>query len=266
MAGLPTSATSGHNRNQLFRNKGIEKRFQPGRGKARSSVFEAHNLPKLDPVTLALFAEIGRVREEERQKIAAELHDQIGQNLVLAKMRLEGLKSTLGMEYAALIGGISDLISHTIHDTRSLIHELHSEWLSQVSLKEAVNWLAEQTQKKYGLRCVTEFAGSPKSLRKDVGAVLFQAVRELLVNAAKHAAASKVNVSCECGKGWLRLHIVDDGRGFDPALRSCPNSRTGGFGLMIVRVSLDLIGGLLEMDSHPGAGTRATITVPLEAS
>lgn len=158
------------------------------------------------------------------------------------------------------------ILSATIGDTRSLIHELHPEWLSQLSLKEAVNWLAEQTQKKYGLRSVAGFSSLPKALKKDVQEVVFQAVRELLVNAAKHAAASEVRILCECEKGWLRIAIIDNGVGFDPEVRLTPSAKTGGFGLMIIRARLGLIGGSLHVDSQAGAGTQATITVPVNAN
>ena len=244
----------------------LERKWVHPREKARTWASKESGGEKLDRVATFLFAEIGRVREEERQKIAGDLHDQIGQNLILAKMKLDALRSSLGSEYASLIGGISDLISCTIGDTRSLIHELHPEWLSQLGLREAVKWLVEQTQKKYGLRGVAEFTSLPKALKKDVQEVLFQAVRELLVNAAKHAAASEVRVLCACEKGWLRIHVIDNGVGFDPALRSSPNPKTGGFGLMIVRARLGLMGGSLHIDSCSGAGTRATIALPVNVN
>jgi signal transduction histidine kinase len=266
MAGLTGSPVPGRHGTTAIRANGLEKKWMHPDGKARNWASQESDEKKLDRVATLLFAEIGRVREEERQKIAGDLHDQIGQNLILAKMKLDALKSSLGSEHASLIGGISDLISCTIGDTRSLIHELHLEWLSQLSFREAVNWLAEQTQKKYGLRSVTEFTSLPKALKKDVQEVVFQAVRELLVNAAKHAAASEVRVFCDCQKGWLRVHIVDNGVGFNPELHLSPNPKAGGFGLMIVRARLRLIGGSLHVNSCSGAGTRATIALPVNVN
>ncbi|HXV78469.1 MAG TPA: sensor histidine kinase, partial [Candidatus Binatia bacterium] len=244
------------------RSKGLAKGLPSAHEKASGLVFEQRSEPNPSRIATFLFAEIGRVREEERQRIAGDLHDQIGQNLVLAKMKLDSLKSSLGTEYAAAIGAIADLIKNTIGETRSLIHELHPEWLSQLSLKETINWLAEQTQRKYGLRCITEFTALPKAIQKDVQEALFQAVRELLVNAAKHAAASEVKILCECEKGWIRIHIVDNGRGFDPSIRLSPDPKTGGFGLRITHARLALSGGNLHIDSRAGAGTRALITLP----
>jgi len=266
MASVTASTIPGRHRTNILRSKALEKKLPHQHGKTRNSTFEERSLPKLDHIAKSLAAELGRVREKERQKIAGDLHDQIGQNLVLAKMKLDALRSSLGNEHAALIAGISDLIKHTINDTRSLIHELHPEWLSQLSLKEAVHWLTQQTEAKYGLRCIVEFASLPKPLKKDVQEVLFQAVRELLVNVAKHAGASEVRILCECEKGWIRLRIVDDGEGFDPTISLSPNPTTGGFGLMIVRARLGLVGGNLYIDSHAGAGTSVTITLPVNVN
>jgi signal transduction histidine kinase len=86
------------------------------------------------------------------------------------------------------------------------------------------------------------------------------------VNVAKHAAASKVRIFCECENGWIRLRIVDDGEGFDPTTSLSPNPTTGGFGLMIIRARLGLRGGNLYIDSHAGAGTSVIITLPVNVN
>lgn len=228
-------------------------------GKMRRSAFEEH---RLDQVAKALAAELGSVREKERQKIAADLHDQIGQSLVLAKIKLDSLKSSLGNEHAALVAGISDLIQGAIKDTRSLIHELHPEWISQLTLKEALDWLAEETTAKYGLRCDVKFGTAPEPLKKDILEFLFQAVRELLVNVVKHARARQVSIACDCERGGMRLCIADDGEGFDPLASFAPSPTSGGFGLLIIRARLGLIGGNLYIDSHVGGGTSVTISLP----
>src|SRR5262245_64982154 len=131
------------------------------------SAFEEHGLPKLNQITKSLAAELGQVRDRERQKIAEDLHDHIGQNLALAKMKLGALNSSLGGEHSALVAGISDLISHTIEDTRSLIHELHPEWRSEISLDQEIDWLAKQTRAKFGLVWVSKLVRLPRPMRQD---------------------------------------------------------------------------------------------------
>lgn len=228
----------------------------------RDSASQADGLPRLDPLSKSLAVELGRVREKERQKIAEDLHDHIGQNLALAKIKLGALNSSVGNKHAALIAGISDLISDTIQDTRSLIHELHPEWVSKANLKEAMDWVAAQTQARYGLPCDIEFAGVPKAIKEEVQEVLLQAVRELLVNTAKHARATKAKIICGSEKGWIQIAVVDDGRGFDPAKIFSSRPKVGSFGLMIIRARLGFLGGNLSIHSRAGAGTSATIALP----
>ena len=129
--------------------------------------------------------------ERRKDKNRGDLHDQIGQNLVLAKMKLDALKSSLGNKHMALVAGISDLINHTIQDTRSLIHELHPEWLSQLSFKEAVDWLAEQTEAKYGLPCTVGFAPLSKPLKR-----MFKKS-----SSSRPGAASERGQACGCKRG-----------------------------------------------------------------
>src|SRR5262245_41401618 len=264
MSSLTLSTIPGHHRTEVARAKGLEKKLARPNGRMRVTTFEGQRLPKLDQVTESLAAELGRVRDNERKKIAEDLHDHIGQNLALAKMKLGALNNSLGGKHSALVAGISDLISHTIEDTRSLIHELHPEWRSEVGLDQAVDWLAKQTQARFGLPCVSRFSGLPRRLKKEAQEVLFQAVRELLMNAVKHAQASKVSIVGGCEKGWIRIRVTDDGRGFDASkiFSPNPNPKTGGFGLMIVRARLGFLGGNLYIHSRTGTGTTAMIVLP----
>jgi two-component system, NarL family, sensor histidine kinase UhpB len=263
MASFPAPTISGH-QTRVSGTKILDKKTSRLHGKMGSLSLAEHRLPRLEPIVRSLAAELGRVRNQERQKIADDLHDHVGQNLVLAKMKLDLLKSLVGGEQVGLVEAISSLIEDTIKDTRSLIHELHPEWLSEVSLEDALTWFAEQTETRYGLRCITEVASVPEPLRKDVQEVLFHAVRELLVNVAKHAGASTATIICGCDKDRIFIRVVDNGKGFDPTILS-PSPKTGGFGLMIIRARLGLIGGNLYIDSHAGAGTSVMIALPLES-
>jgi len=262
MPSLTLPTIPGRHRHEVSRAKGPEKKVTRQSEKIRAATFEGERLPKLDQITKSLAAELGRVRDNERKKIAEDLHDHIGQNLALAKMKLGALSSSLGGEHSALVAGISDLISHTIEDTRSLIHELHPEWRSEISLNQALEWLANQARAKFGLPCVSQFIGLPRRLKKDAQEVLFQAVRELLMNAMKHARANKVSILGGCEKGWIRIRVTDDGRGFDPSKIFSPSPKAGGFGLMIVRARLGFLGGNLYIHSRTGTGTTAMIVLP----
>jgi signal transduction histidine kinase len=264
MASFPAPAISGQHQNRVSGTRVLQKKLPAPHGKMESLSLAEHCLPRLEPMVRSLAAELGRVRDKERQRIADDLHDHVGQNLVLAKMKLDSLKGALAPDQRALVSGISDLIAATIKDTRSLIQELHPEWLCNTSLEQALNWFAEQTEARYGLNCTTDVAPVPKRLSKDVREVLFHAVRELLVNVAKHAGASAATIICGCEKNWIFVRVVDNGKGFEPSALLSPNPKTGGFGLTIIRARLGLIGGNLYIDSRAGGGTSVMITLPLE--
>ena len=270
MATFSDAPIRGRDHIKLFRTKVIGKKLSRLDRETRSfeakhggfSSFGLGGVTELEPVVRSLALELGRVKDQERKKIADQLHDQIGQNLVLAKMKLQALKSLATGEPADLIETILDLIDRSIKDTRLLIHELDVEWLAELNPKEALDWLVEQLQAKYNLRCVTDILSLPKSLEKGVQAVLLQAVRELLVNVAKHAGVNQASMACESEKDWIRIHVVDKGRGFDLLPSRSRKVERGGFGLTIVRARLGHLGGNLHIDSHIGMGTRATIVLP----
>jgi PAS domain S-box-containing protein len=211
----------------------------------------------------SLAAELSLTQEKERRQIADDLHDHIGQNLVLAKMKLGELKSLLPAEHAASIEQIRIVLDQSLKDTRSLIQDLCPQVLYELGLEAAIDWLAEQTQEKYGLCCVTEISRMRRPIREDRRVILFQAVRELLVNVAKHARATEAKVILQGDRARVRIQVADDGCGFDPSLLTLPNSTGRGFGLFSIRERIALLGGELEIDSAPGQGTRATVTMPI---
>lgn len=209
-----------------------------------------------------LAAEVSLTQEKERRQIADELHDQIGQNLMLAKMKLGELNTVLPVQYSAYVEKVRTLLDQTIKDTRSLIRELCPQVLYELGLEAAIDWLVEQTQAKYGLRCFAEITPLRRPIREDRRVVLFQAARELLVNVAKHGRAKQATVILKRDKTRVTIQVVDDGCGFDPTFVTLANSTTRGFGLFSIRERVALLGGALQIHSAPGKGTRATVTVP----
>ena len=209
-----------------------------------------------------LAAELSLTQEKERRQIADNLHDHIGQNLVLAKMKLGELKSLLPAQHSALIEQIRAVIDESLTYARSFIRDLCAQVLYQLGFEAAIDWLAEQTQAKYGLRCVTEIRRLRKQIREDRRMVLFQAVRELLINVAKHARATESKVTFQRDGARIRVEVEDDGCGFDPSSLTLPKSAGRGFGLFSIRERLALLGGELKIESVPGQGTRAIVTIP----
>jgi PAS domain S-box-containing protein len=209
-----------------------------------------------------LAAEVSLTQEKERRQIADELHDDVGQNLMLAKMKLGELNTVLPVPYSASIEQVRTLLDQSIKDMRSLIRDLCPQVLYELGLEAAIDWLAEQSQAKYGLRCAAEITPLRRAIREDRRVILFQAARELLVNVAKHARAKQATVILKGSEAAVTIQVVDDGCGFDSSFVTLANSTTRGFGLFSIRERLALLGGELQIHSAPGKGTRATVTVP----
>ncbi len=211
----------------------------------------------------SLASQLSLAEERLRRRIATELHDHVSQNLAISKMKLESLAGSAAPDQANSISEITELLGQTIETTRSLTFEVSPPVLYELGFVAAVRWLAKQTRQRFDLN--VEFAddGKPKPLDSDVRILLFQAVRELLVNVAKHAKAGKAGISTRKVRNHIKITVEDDGVGFDvPAVRSRDYTK-GGFGLFNIRERLDQIGGSVEIHSSSGHGTRITLIAPL---
>jgi signal transduction histidine kinase len=209
-----------------------------------------------------LVVELGHARENERRKIANELHDEVGQNLVLAIMKLNLLKTSVSEEQKPLLEEIHRLITGVIDETRSLVCDLYPHGLRDLGLQSALEWLIQRTRVSYGLCCAADLVSVPRAMPHEIAETAFQTVRELLINVAKHAQASTARVILRGEKHRLLIKVVDDGKGFDPARRSPMHPRGGGFGLLSVRERVSRLDGTMHIDSTPGLGTTITLSLP----
>jgi PAS domain S-box-containing protein len=210
--------------------------------------------------------EMAMAEDQERDRIAAELHDQVNQRLVLAKMRVEALGRKLAspaLERTA--EAICDLLAQTIEDTRSLTAQIRPPLLAGAGLEAALEWLGEELQEQYGMKVEVCDDHEPKVLEYGLRSFIFQAVRELLVNVVKHAGVSCARVGLKRDGEHLVITVTDEGRGFDPVAEQSRKARSGGFGLFSVRQKIEYLGGLFLIDSKPGTGTSVTIRILLTA-
>ena len=213
----------------------------------------------------SLASKLSLAEERQRRRVAIDVHDHIAQNLALAKMKLGVLRASIASGGALeTMDDILKLVDETIQDTRTLISELGSPILYELGFVPAVEWLTQQAQRQHGIVVDFEDDGQPKSLSEDVRVLLFQAVRELLVNIAKHAKARTAKVSITRNADQIRVDVEDDGVGFDSAEIGSSVDTTGRFGLFSIRVRLEPLGGHMEVDSKPSHGTRVTLVAPLK--
>jgi signal transduction histidine kinase len=213
-----------------------------------------------------LAAKIGSVRENERQIIAEELHDRIGQGLALALLKLEILENSVSGAQSTSAREVRKLIIGVVEETRSLICNLDSSALLELPFETALELLIEQTRSRYKFTCISEIAGWPLRLKPPVQQTLIQAVRELLVNTAKHARATEARVVLQREHDVLFTRVVDDGIGYDARKLTLPDPKRGGFGLWSLRQRLAAVGGCLIIDSALGKGTTTTIAIPVKTA
>jgi len=203
---------------------------------------------------------VWRVQEDERRRLARELHDGVGQNLTALKHRLVQLDEALppGGEAREHLQAALSLCSETLEDTRSLSRLLRPPILDDLGLESALRWLVRSQAEASGLDITLDLPALPP-LDGEIQTLLFRVAQEALQNIAKHAQAHSVVVRLAARDAQMQLQIMDDGRGFDVANAV----HGGGSGLGGMRERLRLYDGRLELHSAPGEGTRLRATVPL---
>jgi len=216
----------------------------------------------------ALAWELLQTEERQKQRLAAVLHDHINQNLVMAKLTLQLLKeSTSDSDMSASLGKLCATIDQTIQGSRILTFELHNPVLHELGFEAAVEqWLTEQIQRRYGIKCKFTTETQPLDPDHQIGIILFQAVRELLVNVVRHARARAVRVSIQKAGDEIQVTVEDDGVGFLSSRLdlSLSQGERGGFGLFNIQERLEYLGGNLKVKSAPGHGTCVALTAPLK--
>jgi PAS domain S-box-containing protein len=204
----------------------------------------------------SLAAELSLGEERERRRIATHLHDHIGQSLAFTRLKLAELSQTQpGLK------PVQDLIEQAIIDTRSLTFELSPPVLYELGLVPALEWLTRKIQQEHGIQTRFHDDGEPKPLHENFRVVLFQAVRELLVNVVKHARATHAQVLLRRDGDAVRIIIEDDGVGFEVSNSKIEASRS--FGLFNVRERVEYLGGKVKIRSESQRGTRVTLIAPL---
>lgn len=218
----------------------------------------------------ALASQLTVTEEKERRRIAADLHDHIGQSLALARIQMAAAKKSAANDgLAAKLDDISEILREAVQDTRHLIFDLSPPAMHEIGLGAAISeWLDDQIGNRYGLK--TEFFDNidqsyRKTLDESVRAILFRNVRELLINVVKHSQANQVNVSMEVTDDVMKIVVQDDGVGFDYSPEFQTVIPKGGFGLFSVKERMSDLGGALEIESEPGKGCTAIISVPLDS-
>lgn len=222
-----------------------------------------HNLRKSHKRLQSLASELSLAEERQRRIIANELNERLGQVLAICKMKAADItEKARSTEFREPLEEILNLISGVIQDTRFLTRELTPPVLYEFGVVAAIEWLAEQVEQRYHVEFELDVSGKIGCEDLNFQILLYQSVRELIMNCVKHARAKKISVALRNEGQRARVQVRDDGVGFDPMFMEWSD----GFGLFAIRERLQFIGGELLIDSEPGRGTRVTILVPVRAS
>jgi signal transduction histidine kinase len=211
----------------------------------------------------ALLAHIEGVREDERTRIARELHDELGQELTGLAFVARHTSERFERDPSAIRGNLGEIesgLQRTTSLVRELVSELRPRMLDDLGLVAAVEWLARRTEERSGVRCMArseELDGLPVAVRT----VAFRVVQEALTNVLKHANASTVDVELRREEDTLVVSVRDDGVGLDPQRVSM--TRRGGAGLLGMRERVQSIGGTFSALRAQPKGTLIRCTLPL---
>lgn len=230
------------------------------RKKVEAEIWEYQNMLKRVASDLIL------AEESERRKLAIVLHDQLGQSLAMAKIKISGLMSTLdGVEQQDKLKAIEADISAAVKQTRSLTNDLSPPVLHELGLIVAIRWRLDKFMNETGISTKYDHNVDTVTLRDEQSIILFGSADEILNNIVKHANAGQVNVMVDVQSSSLILMISDDGQGFDLSILNPENRRNDSFGLFSIKERLEYLGGVLDVQSQPKQGTRVILSIPISS-
>ncbi|HEU4760391.1 MAG TPA: sensor histidine kinase [Dehalococcoidia bacterium] len=216
-----------------------------------------------------LVRQILGAQEEERRRIALELHDETAQALLLTCQRLDGLTSADGPqlphEVKAELQDLRESTVHTLADLRRLTQNLRPRILDDHGLAAALAWLADHLLEQYGIEAQVQVDEAAPDYAPDVQLLLFRVAQEALHNVARHSGATRAAISLEGDDGRVRMSITDNGAGFRLTDMS-ELARKGKLGLLGMQERIQMLGGSLQIRSTPGRGTTIKVEVPARAT
>lgn len=215
----------------------------------------------------ALTSELNLAEQRERKRLATELHDYLQQLLVFGKLTIgQGKQAACGVPaFEAVLKKVDDVLSNALTYSRTLVAELSPTVLRDHGLGASLKWLAEYMKNKYE-HTVTVAMLEDEGLRmpEDQCVLVFQSVRELLINSAKHAGTGAATLTMEQRGDRLIVTVKDEGVGFDFAAATVPQGESSSkFGLYSIQERMRALGGSFEIQTAPHRGTTAILVLPL---
>jgi signal transduction histidine kinase len=209
-----------------------------------------------------LAAHIQSAREEERTRIARQMHDELGQLLTAIKINCSRIQMNVPETGACpKLRTVVDLVDQTIVTVRRLATELRPGILD-LGLQAAIEWQAQEFEERSEIACHVEYRGADNDLDPKCATELFRIFQEILTNVARHSGATEVQVTLIRDSEQLVMEVRDNGRGVSPEE---VNSRTA-LGILGMKERAALIGGAVIIAGQPGTGTRVQVRIPLRSA
>jgi two-component system sensor histidine kinase UhpB len=197
-----------------------------------------------------------KAQEEERRRLARDLHDEVNQALTAILLRLQALSQSAPPDLADELGEVKKLVNQAMGELLQLARQLRPTALDDHGLVPALATHVRRFASQTGIEADLRTSGEAAALAPDQEIAVYRVAQEALANVARHAGASRVEVDLDAAADGLELRVRDDGRGFDSG------GRAGGLGLDGMAERARLVGGELRIDSRPGAGTELVLRVP----
>jgi signal transduction histidine kinase len=211
----------------------------------------------------SLSTKISLAEEQARRDLAVALHDSVGQTLALSKIKLGTLGQLVKAPKARrTLGEIREMFEKAVVEARTLSFELSPPILYELGLDAAVEWLAEEFQRRHGVKIKFESIGERTGMDESLRVLFFQSVRELLTNIVKHAKADNVHILLHSDNRQTTMTIQDDGVGFECDDPDDAIIGAKSLGLFSIRERIRHIDGTFSIQSKPRHGTKVTLSVP----
>ena len=209
-------------------------------------------------------ADITRTQEEERKRIARELHDDTVQSLIAIGQRIELVKETLENpgESRTRLSEVRTMVTGAIASVRQFSRDLRPLTLEDLGLTAAIQYLVNQLAQSENIQVNLEVEGKVEGLPADMEVAIYRILQEALNNVRKHAQASQVNVLAQFTQRQTRLTVQDNGRGFEMPESLTDFASAGGFGMMGLQERARLFGGNIVVESAPHQGTKIELVIP----
>jgi len=211
-------------------------------------------------------SEITKVQEEERKRIARELHDDTSQALFALSRQLDNFtrsNTKLTTDTVTFLKNLREQVNTTLEGMRRFTQELRPPMLDDLGLLATLRWEVSDFEKRSGTKADLIVKGNERRFATEVELLTFRIIQEALRNVEKHAEASKVEVKIEFGEGKTGILVADDGKGFDPGESLADLPRLGKLGLAGMEERVRLLNGRIKIESVLGKGTRVVVELPL---